>query len=172
MGTASKVYGKADRLSVEIMNAKEYLRQYEYANRKALQYKAEYETELELVDSVRSTLGGDGMPHGSGVSRKVEDQAIRLADKALRWKDAELKAIEKRQEVFELIHRIDGIENEILYERYINLHKWEEVCVLVHMSWNGTHKAHKRALGAVQGILDKEGIEVYTHNQYTDIVKR
>ena len=142
-------------LSVEIMNAKEYLKQYEYAHRKALRYKAEYEAELELVDSVRSTLGGDGMPHGSGVSRKVEDQAIRLADKALRWKEAELNAIEKRQEVFELIHSVDGVEGEILYERYINLHKWEEICVLIPMSWTGVHKAHKRALRIVQGILDK-----------------
>lgn len=137
------------------MNAKEYLRQYEYAHRKALRYKAEYEAELELVDSVRSTLGGDGMPHGSGVSRKVEDQAIRLADRALKWKDAELNAIEKRQEVFELIHSVDGAEGEILYERYINLRKWEEICVMIPMSWTGVHKAHKRALRIVQSVLDK-----------------
>ena len=136
------------------MTAKEYLRQYEYAYRKALRYKAEYEAELELLDSVRSTLGGDGMPHGSGVSRKVEDQAIRLADKAMRWKEAALEAIEKRQEVFELIHGIDGVEGEILYQRYINLHKWEEICVLIPMSWAGVHKAHKRALRIVQSILD------------------
>ena len=137
------------------MTAKEYLRQYEYAHRKALRYKAEYEAELELVDSVRSTLGGDGMPHGSGVSRKVEDQAIRLADKALKWKDAELEEIARRQEVFEFICDIKGVEGQILFMRYVEMHKWEEICVLIPMSWTGVHKAHKRALRIVQGMLDK-----------------
>ena len=141
-------------MSVEIMKAKEYLKQYEYANRKALRLKAEYEAELELVDSVRSTLGGDGMPHGSGISKTVEDRAIRLSDKAAKWKIAELDAIEKRQEVFEIIHDIDGIEGEILYERYINLHRWEDICVLLHYSWNGIHKAHRRALRIVENKLN------------------
>lgn len=136
------------------MKAKEYLKQYEYANRKALRLKAEYEAELELVDSVRSTLGGDGMPHGSGISKTVEDRAIRLSDKAAKWKIAELDAIEKRQEVFEIIHDIDGIEGEILYERYINLHRWEDICVLLHYSWNGIHKAHRRALRIVENKLN------------------
>jgi DNA-directed RNA polymerase specialized sigma24 family protein len=137
------------------MRAKEYLRQYEYANRKAERLKAEYEAELELVDSVRSTLGGDGMPHGSGVSKTVEDRAIRLADKAMCWKVAQLDALEKRQEVFELIHSIDGVEGKVLYLRYVDIHKWEEICVLIPMSWTGVHKAHRRALQIVQTILDK-----------------
>ena len=139
------------------MTAKEYLKQYEYAHRKALRYKTEYEAELELVDSVRSTLGGDGMPHGSGVSRKVEDQAIRLADKALKWKDAELSAISKRQEIFELICDIDGAEGEVLYERYINLHRWEDICVIVHLSWRQTHRVHRKALQIIEGKMALNG---------------
>ena len=140
------------------MTAKDYLKQYEYANRKALRLKEEYETEIEKIDSVRSTLGRDGMPHGSGVSRTVEDNAIRLADKAMKWKIAELDAIEARQTVFELIYDIDGIEGDILYERYINLRKWEEVCVAVHMSWYSVHDHHKKALRIVQERVDKKSI--------------
>lgn len=136
------------------MTAKQFLRQYEDAQRRALRYKTEYEKEHELIDSVRSTLGGDGMPHGSGVSKRVEDQAIRLAEKAMRWKAAELDAIARRQEVFELIDQIPGIEGEVLYERYVNLHKWEEICILVHYSWNGVHKVHRRSLRMVSEILD------------------
>ena len=137
------------------MKAKEYLRQYEDLNRKALRYKSEYETESEKIDAIGSTLSSDaGMPHGTGISRRTEDKAIRLADAALKWKTAELEAIGKRQEIFDLIAGISGVEGDILYERYINLHKWEEVCVLVHMSWNGTHRAHRRALAIVQELLD------------------
>lgn len=138
------------------MTAKEYLKQYEEAVRKEKRHRTEYEKECQLIDSVRSTLGGDGMPHGSGVSRKVEDQAIRLADKALTWKMAELDAIRVRYEVYELIQSIPGIEGEILFERYINLRKWENVCVMVHLSWYSVHDHHKKALRMVQNILDKK----------------
>ena len=68
------------------MKAKEYLRQYEELNRKALRYKSEYETESEKIDAIGSTLSSDaGMPHGTGISRRTEDKAIRLADAALKW---------------------------------------------------------------------------------------
>ena len=135
------------------MTAKEYLKQYEYADRRAKRLKAEYEREQQLIDAIRSASDNDGMPHGSGISKPTEDKALRLADKRLKWIDAELDAIEKRQEVFELIYNIDGIEGDVLVERYVNLRKWEEICILVHYSWQGVHKVHKRALGIVESRL-------------------
>lgn len=138
------------------MKAKEYLKQYEELERKAQSFKTEYEIEISKIDAIGSTLSGEpGMPHGTGISRKTEDKAIKLADKAMRWKIAELDALEKRQEIFELICKVDGIEFDILRERYVNLHKWEEICVLIHMSWTQTHEHHKRALILVQRIIDK-----------------
>lgn len=136
------------------MTAKDYLNRYKEACRRARQLRSEYEKELELIDSVRSTLGGDGMPHGNGVNKSVEDKAIRLAEKALDWKTAELDAIQVRQEIFETIFKIGGIESEVLCERYVNLHKWEEVCVLVHLSWKQTHRIHARALEAVSNLIN------------------
>lgn len=135
------------------MTAKEYLKQYEYAQKKANRFREEYETELLKVDAVRSLSDNDGMPHGSGISKPTENKAIRLADKALRWKQAELDAIEIRQEVFETIADIPDIEGDVLYQRYINLHKWEEICVLLHYSWKGIHLVHKRALNIVDGLI-------------------
>ena len=133
------------------MTAKEYLRKYEEADRKARQHRAEYEREIELIGSLSVKM--DGMPHGSNISKPTEEAALKLADKALRWKMAELDAIRTRQEVYELVSDIQGIEGQVLYERYINLHKWEEICVLVHYSWQGVHKVHKRALGIVESRL-------------------
>ena len=135
------------------MTAKEYLKQYEYADRRAKRLRAEYEKEQQLIDAIRSASDNDGMPHGSGISKPTEDKALRLADKRLKWIEAELDAIAKRQEVFELIYDIDGVEGDVLVERYINLHKWEEICVLIHYSWQGVHKVHKRALGIVESRL-------------------
>ena len=136
------------------MTAKEFLRQYEHASRIVQRCKTEYETEVEKIDAIGSTLSNDGMPHGSGISRKTEDKAIRLAEKATKWKAAELDAIAKRQEVFEVIYDIKGIEGEILIERYINLRKWEDICVLIHYSWRGTHKIHARALQIVEARIN------------------
>lgn len=137
------------------MTAKEFLKQYEYAEKRAQRLREMYQTQHEKIDAISSTLGGDGMPHGSGISRKTEDKAIKLAEAALKWKEAELDALRVKGEVFELICGIPDIEGEVLYERYINLHSWEEVCVIIHRSWTGTHKAHRRALAIVQDLLDK-----------------
>ena len=136
------------------MTAKEFLRQYEHASRIVQRCKTEYETEVEKIDAIGSTLSNDGLPHGSGISRKTEDKAIRLAEKATKWKAPELEAIAKRQEVFEAIYDIKGIEGEILIERYINLRKWEDICVLIHYSWRGTHKIHARALQIVEARIN------------------
>ena len=135
------------------MTAKEFLRQYEYADRRAKRLKEEYEEELLRIDAIRSASDNDGMPHGSGISKPTEEKALRLADKAATWKEAELDAIHARQVVFELINSIDGIEGEVLYERYVKLHKWEEICILVHYSWHGVHAVHRRALQMVERAL-------------------
>ena len=135
------------------MTAKEFLRQYEYADKRARRLGAEYQREIQMIDAIRSASDNDGMPHSTGTSRPTEDKALKLAEKALRWREAELEAIRIRQQVFELIYDIDGIEGEVLTERYINLRKWEEICVLVHYSWQGVHLVHKRALAIVENRL-------------------
>ena len=62
------------------MTAKQFLRQYEEANNKAIQRKREYERQMELIGSVSVKM--DGMPHGSGISKPTEEDALRLAEKA------------------------------------------------------------------------------------------
>lgn len=136
------------------MTAKEYLRQYEYADRRVRRLEAEYEQELIMVDAIRSASDNDGMPHGNGISKPTEERAIRLADSHLRLIQAKLDAIEKRQEVFDLINGIDGIEGDLLFERYVKLRKWEEICVLLHYSWNGVHHIHRKALALVELVLN------------------
>ena len=135
------------------MTAKEFLRQYEYADRRVRRLEAEYHDELLMVDAIRSASDNDGMPHGSGISKPTEEKALRLADKHLRLIDARLDAIAKRQQVYDLIDGIDGVEGDLLFERYIKLRKWEEICILLHYSWKGVHKVHRRALNIVEEII-------------------
>lgn len=134
------------------MTTKEYLKQYEWAVKRVRRYEEEYKNESMLIDAVRSLSDNDGMPHGSGISKPTEDKAVRLADKKMRLIKARLDAIEIRQEIFDLINSIDGIEGDVLYERYIKLHKWEDICVLLNYSWYGVHNAHRRALMIVEGM--------------------
>ena len=135
------------------MTAKEYLKQYQYAVDRVRRYEEEYENESLLIDAIRSASDNDGMPHGSGISKPTEDKAIRLADRALRLTEARLEAIQIRQEVFDLIDSIDGVEGDVLYLRYVKLHKWEEICVMLHYSWQGIHLVHRRALVIVESRL-------------------
>lgn len=136
------------------MTAKEYLKQYERAVKRAQRYRQQYEDETSLIDAVRSLSDNDGMPHGSGISKPTEEKAVRLADKRLRLIEAELEAIRIKQELFDFIDKIEGIEGEILFHRYIRLLKWEEICLIVHYSWPNVMRIHRNALGIVQKIID------------------
>lgn len=135
------------------MTAKEFLKQYEHASRIVQRCKTEYETEMLKIDAIGSTLSGDGMPHGSGISRKTEDKAIRLAEKATKWKAAELDAIAVRQQVFELIYDIHGIEGDVLIDKYLNLKTWEQIAEEQHYTVRGIQYAHGRALLIVASRL-------------------
>lgn len=132
------------------MTAREFLDQYRRAERIADRLQTEYEKELLQIDAVKSVSDMDGMPHGTGINKTTEDKAIRLADKAMAWKTAKLEAIEIRQEVFDLIWNIPDLEGDILYERYIELRKWADVCEVVHCSWETVRIHHKRALAIVE----------------------
>ena len=144
------------------MTANEYLRQYEYAARRVARYQEEYNRESLLIDAVRSLSDNDGMPHGSGISKPTEVKAVRLADKKLRLIDAQLEAIRLRQEIFDTVMGLDGLEADVLVERYLNLDEsghlqtWEVVCDRVHYSWPTVRTAWHRGLDMVDKILIQE----------------
>lgn len=138
------------------MTAKDYLRQYEYAMRREARLKEEYEKECELIDSVRSSANVDGMPHAFSINKSVEDRAIKLADKAMKWKMAALDALHIRQEVFQTIDQMDGVKADLLKYRYIDLMAWEEICVTIKYSWRQTHRMHAEALEEIEEIIGYE----------------
>lgn len=138
---------------ISVMTAKEFLQQYGEAVRIAERIKTEYDQEQDLIDSVRSALGGDGIPHGGGISKATENKAIKLADKALELKDAELEAIRIRQKVFDVIMAVPGEKGDVLYERYINLKSWDEVADSVGYSKRHARNLHDEAIDIVQHFL-------------------
>ena len=147
------------------MTAKEYLRQYEEAARLARRLKTEYDKEVELIDSIRSVLGGDGTPRGGSISRTTENKAIRLAEKLSDYQSAELDALRIKRTVLSTINSIPGEAGSTLYERYINLQwdeerqilrlkTWDEVSKAIGYSKRQTHRFHQDGLAAVQNVIE------------------
>lgn len=139
------------------MKATEYLEQYEYALYAANRARKSYELEMERIDAIGSTLSGEpGMPHGTGVSRKTEDKAIKLADKASEWLDTEEKAQIVMEEIAGFINRIPGVEGVALYQRYIQLLGWREIADNLVYSESGIFKVRERALEIAERLLNGE----------------
>ena len=139
------------------MKAIEYLEQYEYALYAANRARKSYELEMERIDAIGSTLSGEpGMPHGTGVSKKTEDKAVKLADKAGEWLDAEERAQIVMEEVSNFINRIPGIEGVALYQRYIQLMGWREIADNLVYSESGIFKVRERALKIAERMLNNE----------------
>ena len=135
------------------MTAKEFLSQYKQAVLDIERLTKEYCTQLEQIDDISSPLGGDGTPGGGSISRATENKALRLLDKSLELQEAKLEAIQIRQTVFDTIRAVPGVEGEILYQRYVELKSWDDVCDAVHMSWSGAWKAHDRALEIIEKLI-------------------
>lgn len=135
------------------MTVKEYLRQYEMAEKIARRLKTEYEEQVLMIDNIKSTSNTDGMPHGFSISRRTEQSALRLLEAAERYKDAEVEALKKRQQVFGLIWNVPGLKGDILYERYINLKKWDEVADAVHLSLRQVHNLHGQVLHELKDCI-------------------
>lgn len=137
------------------MTAKEFLKQYEYAAKRVRRLEEELNDERLMIDAVRSLSDNDGMPHGSGISKPVEERAIRLADKLLELSNARLDAIEVRRQVFDVVQKVDGVPGDVLFARYIKLMKWDDVSEYVHYSWKWTLHFHRIGLDIVSELIEK-----------------
>ena len=134
------------------MTGREYLEQYRHKELLLLRVREEYRKELDTIDSIRSALDNSGVPSGH-VSRTVELRAMRLAEKAERLRTAELEALATRQKVFDVISMVEGVKGQILYERYINLKKWEDVAEVVCYEERQTRRLHDEAVRIVEDLI-------------------
>lgn len=136
--------------------AKQYLKQYENAVKAAQRVRREYEEELDLIDNIRSSLGGDGMPRSGEISKKVERQALKLSEKADALREAEAAAIETRQEIFKTVMQVPDDKGSVLYERYILLKEWKDVADAVGYSEGHIYELHRQGLEYVNKLLGYE----------------
>jgi len=136
------------------MRAKEYLKQYKEAMRLVAVLQQEYDEEMDLIDNIRSSLGGDGMPRSGEISKKVENQAIKLAEKSEGLYEAKLEALRLQNKIFKTVMMVPGDAGSVLYERYIRLHKWETIADNIGYSIRQTHNLHRQGLEAIEEIIN------------------
>lgn len=65
-----------------------------------------------------------------------------------------IKAMTKANRIMESTRAaIEGIDDagarEVLYLRYVQLLKWEQICEAMSYSWSCVHKLHRRGLGDI-----------------------
>lgn len=135
------------------MTAKEYLKLYRDAVRAVDVLQEEYEKQTEQIDSIRSALGGDGLPRSGEVSKRVENQAIKLAEKAEQLLEAQSEALAIRQEIFRTVRRVQGEPGDVLRERYINLRHWTEIAEILGYTERQCFNLHNKGLEAVEEII-------------------
>ena len=136
-----------------MMTAKEYLKLYRDAVRAVDILQEEYDKQMEQIDSIRSALGGDGLPRSGEVSKRVENQAIKLAEKAEQLLEAQSEALAIRQEIFRTVRRVQGEPGDVLRERYINLRHWTEIAEILGYTERQCFNLHNKGLEAVEEII-------------------
>jgi len=135
------------------MTAREYLEQYKEAERNVKKLRTEYLEQMEQIDNIRSSLGGDGLPRSGDIHKKVEAQAVRLAEKAEQLLQAEADALALRQEIFRTVQRVPGDPGDVLHERYVNLRKWREIADVLGYSEENCFALHRKGLDMVEEVI-------------------
>ena len=147
------------------MTAIEYLEQYKEATKLVMRAQEEYNKEMEMIDTIRSPLGGDGMPRSGEISKKVEADAIRLEEKARELLAVEIPALRIRQHIVETIQKVPGPAADVLMERYVNLTEngrmqtWRSVAEAIGYSEENVYKLRKKGLAEVEKLLNIKSLQ-------------
>ncbi len=124
---------------------KEYLNRYRQAVRK---YNSLQEQEKQLrsqIDGPKAIEYSD-MPKAhkqtdlSDYMVRLERILDRIANEKNEMQKIQLEIEEK------IIDVMDGEQSRILYLRYIQFMKWEDICVEMGYSWRQIHNIHSKAL--------------------------
>lgn len=137
------------------MTAKEYLQQ-PYLLDKAINAKlAHYDQVKALATKTTTTL--TGMPGGGGVSDKVGDGAVKLADYAMEINGEIDRYVDMKREVANWIAKVDNTDlRAILEHRHLAYQTWEQIAVDMNYTYRHIHRLHAAALQAFWKIHSVE----------------
>lgn len=119
----------------------------------------EYKQEVYLIDNIRDPLGGDGTPRSGEPSQKVQDDALRLQEKAEELKLYEAHALAVRQEIVRAINKVSEPAADVLMERFVKLpangrfKTWRAVADAVGYSEDNVYALRKKGIAEVENML-------------------
>lgn len=125
---------------------KKYLNRYRDSGRKIINLHEELKALRDVEQSAKTQQLSD-MPKGSSRQQDIAVVLIGIEKLQKRIDDEIIKSVNVRLDIENtLLNVSDAQEARVLRLRYIELMKWEEICVQMNYSWKGIHKVHGRAL--------------------------
>lgn len=147
------------------MTATEYLEQYRDATKLVMRAREEYDREMEMINTIRSPLAGDGLPRSGEISRKVEQDAIRLEEKARELLAVEVPALKLRQQIVSTIQKVSSPAADVLMERFVNLTEngrmqtWKSVADKVGYSEENVYRLRIKGLDEVEKLINIKSLQ-------------
>ena len=140
------------------MDAKYYLKRirtlYVRMNRKTDQINRIRDAATKITQAFGDDAGG----HGSGVSDRVGNAAVRLADLEARLDVDVRHYADAVNEGYSLLEKVDDPKlYEVLDRRYFQFERLEVIAEGMHLSVRHILRMHGEALSVFQQILDEKG---------------
>lgn len=133
--------------------AKEYLQQVRKAQLHISSLQEEIETMKELAVSI-GAMNQDEKVLSSVSQDKMADIICKIEDRMTELKDKVTEYIQLRAEVMATISKVDNDDyQQILYKRYCQMKKWEEIALDMSYTWRWVIKLHGRALDEISTII-------------------
>ena len=140
--------------SLEEMTAKEYLNQVKNLESKMKILKEEIDTLREMVVSTGAIQQGERVL-SSGTQDKMAETICKINEKECEWNDLMHEFSLARANVIINIQKLNNPEYEqILYKRYCQSKKWEEIALEMNYTYQWVCKLHGRALLELDKVLN------------------
>ena len=136
------------------MTAKEYLMQVRNLESKMKILKEEIDTLREMVVSTGAIQQGERVL-SSGIQDKMAETICKINEKECEWNDLMREFALARANVIINIQKLNNPEYEqILYKRYCQSKKWEEIALEMNYTYQWVCKLHGRALLELDKVLN------------------
>ena len=139
---------------MEEITAKEYLNQVRNLETKMKILKEEIDTLRELVVSTGAVQQQERVM-SSGAQDRMAETICKINEKEEEWNELMREFALTRAEVIISIQKLNNSDYEqILYKRYCQSKKWEEIALELNYSYQWVCKLHGRALLEIEKIIN------------------
>lgn len=140
------------------MKAKEYLQQIRKADRMIENKLSEVKMLRGLAESVTSTWKED-VVQGSGSGDKLGDTVAKIVDLQNEINADIDKLVDLKREIMAVIDQLEAPFCDLLYKRYFQFMKWEEIAIEMNCSFRHVTRMHGTALEMVKRVLEESEVE-------------